>query len=328
MIQTSHYKILAGTHTLNVNLTITNIHQLEIYGAVLPTSVVCDSRVGFAFSNIYKVRIDGLAFVSCARHGMVQGSVTSTRNGYYTTYYGLHLESVQTAEIIDCTFQDSYGSALGVVDSRVVLRGNNSFLNNCWLCSNGRCDGFYLTPICFGGGVFVDSSNLSINGSITFSGNSAWRGGGVNAKNRSNVYIHDNTTFSGNSATLDGGGVTVWDSSKVYISGNTTFSGNLASEHGGGVSAGGSSSVTISGNTTFSGNIAKYNGGGVETRLRCNVYIRENTTFSGNSAGEDGGGVSAQYSRNMYIGGNTTFSGNSAGRDGGGVRAQYVCTGR
>ena len=34
------------------------------------------------------------------------------------------------AEIIDCTYQDSYGSALRVVDSRVVLRDNN-FLNNC-----------------------------------------------------------------------------------------------------------------------------------------------------------------------------------------------------
>ena len=165
-------QFLPGTHTLNVNLTISNIHQLEIHGAVLLTRIVCKSHVGFAISNIYTVRIDGLAFVSCARHGMVQGSSTRTHNGYYTTYYGLHLQSVQTAEINDCTFQDSYGSALGVVDSHVVLR-RNRFFNNCRLCSNGRCDGFYLTPICYGGGVFVDSSNLSINGNITFSGNSA-----------------------------------------------------------------------------------------------------------------------------------------------------------
>ena len=101
-------QFLPGTHSLNVDLAITNIHQLEIHSAVLPTRVVCSSRVGFAFSDIYKVRMDGLVFVSCARSGIVQVSGTSTS----TTYYGLHLQSVQTAEIIDCTFQDSYGSAL------------------------------------------------------------------------------------------------------------------------------------------------------------------------------------------------------------------------
>ena len=54
----------------------------------------------------------------------------------------------QTAEIIDCTFQDSYGSTL----AHVVLRENNSYLNNCRLCSNGSCyDGS--SPTCLGGGV-------------------------------------------------------------------------------------------------------------------------------------------------------------------------------
>ena len=150
-------QFLPGTHTLNVNLAITNIHQMEIHGAVVPTRVVCGSCVGFAFSDIDKVRIDGLVFVSCARSGIVQVSGTSTS----TTYYGLHFQSVQTAEIIDCIFQDSYGSALGVVDSHVVLRGSN-FLNNCRLCSNIRCG--YQSTICYGGGVFVQRSNLTISG--------------------------------------------------------------------------------------------------------------------------------------------------------------------
>ena len=142
------------------------------------------------------------------------------------------------AEIIDCTFQDSYGTALGVVDSRVVLRGNNSFLNNCLLCSSGRCDEYvYQGPSCNGGGVFVQRSNLSITGSSSFSGNSAYHGGGMSAWDSSNVYISGNATFSGNSAIYgDGGGVSARDSSNVYISGNTTFSDNSAID-GGGVSA-------------------------------------------------------------------------------------------
>ena len=131
-------QFLPGNHTLNVNLTISNLHQLEITNAVVPTRVVCDSNVGFTLRDISVVRIEGLAFIGCARSGIVQGPL-----GYlYTTYYGLHFQSVQTAKIIDCIFQDSYGSALGVMDSHVVLRGSR-FLNNCRLCSNGRCGFFY-----------------------------------------------------------------------------------------------------------------------------------------------------------------------------------------
>ena len=332
-------QFLPGNHTLDINLAITDTHKLEIHGALLPTKVFCDFHVGFTFSNIHRVSIDGLAFVACARSPVV-------RFPYRTkTYYGLHLQSVPMAEIIDCTFQDSYGSALGVVDSLVVLRDNN-FINNCLLCSNESCDGYHRGPRCYGGGVFVQRSNLSITGSSSFSGNSASYGGGVSALVSSNVYISGNTTFSGNSA-WDGGGVSAWYSSNVYFSGNTTFGGNSARRYGGGVSARHSSSVTISGNTTFSDNSAgggggvsawdrsnvtisgnttfsdnsaSGGGGGVRAWDRSNVYISGNTTFSGNSA-SGGGGVSAKDSSNVYISGNTTFSGNSASGNGGGVSA-------
>ena len=82
---------------------------------MVPTRVVCNSNVGLTFRNIqFKVRIY-LAFVACARFGEVEVGYSC-----FTSYYGLYLQSVQTAEIIDCTFQGSYGSALGVVDSHVV----------------------------------------------------------------------------------------------------------------------------------------------------------------------------------------------------------------
>ena len=339
-------QFLPGNHTLDINLAITNIHKLEIHGALLPTKVVCNYHVGFTFSNIYRVSIDGLAFVACAARRDLY------IHGTYTTYYGLHLQSVQTAEIIDCTFQDSYGTALGIVDSRVVLRDNN-FINNCLLCSNGRCRGYnYQVTRCYGGGVFARRSILSITGSSSFSGNSALRnGGGVSARDSSNVNISGNTTFSGNSAGFDGGGVSVqvssnvnisgtttfsgnsassgggvsaWQSSNVYISGNTTFRGNSASLYGGGVSAG-SSNVNISGDTTFSGNSARH-GGGVSAWGSSNVNISGDTIFSGNSASHgDGGGVTAIYSSNVYIRGNTTLSGNSAS-DGDGGALCVLCS--
>ena len=314
---------LPGNHTLDINLAITNIHQLKIHGALLPTRVVCDSHVGFAFSNIYRMSIDGLAFVSCARSGY-----RLDPHHIFITYYGLRLQSVPMAEIMDCTFQDSYGTALGILDSHVVLRDNN-FLNNCLLCSNGSCSGYHsyllwnLDTSCNGSGVFVQRSNLSITGSSSFSGNSAYDGGGVSARGRSNVTISGNTTFSGNSARRYGGGVSAIYSSNVNISGNTLFSDNSANYSGGGVNAEFSSNVYISGNTTFSDNSATYrDGGGVSAQSSSNVYISGNTTFSGNSARHgDGGGVSANYSSNVYISGNTTFSGNSASY-GGGVSAE------
>ena len=305
-------QFLPGNHTLDINLAITNIHKLEIHGALLPTKVVCNYHVGFTFSNIYRVSIDGLAFVACAARRDLY------IHGTYTTYYGLHLQSVQTAEIIDCTFQDSYGTALGIVDSCVVLRDNN-FINNCGLCSNGRCS--YWGPTCFGGGVFARRSILSITGSSSFSGNSAYDGGGVSARDSSIVNISGNTTFIGNSAGFHGGGMSVQVSSNVNISGTTTFSGNSASS-GGGVSAWQSSNVNISGNTTFSGNSASLYGGGV-TAGSSNVNISGDTTFSGNSA-RHGGGVSAWGSSNVNISGDTTFSGNSGSHGhGGGVSAIY-----
>ena len=227
---------------------------------------------GFTFSNISRVSIDGLAFIACASASVFRNFNHVTD----TTHYGLHLQSVQAAEIIDCTFQDSYGTALGVVDSHVVLRGNR-FLNNCRLCSNRRCD-YYLgrRPVCYGGGVLLQRSNLNITGSNSLISNSAgFYGGGVSAWDRSNVYINGNTTFIGNSASY-GGGVSAWDSSNVYINGNITFIGNSARDgHGRGVSAWNRSNVDVSGNTTFIGNSAS-DGGGVTAWYISNVDVSGN----------------------------------------------------
>ena len=122
-------QFLPGNHALSVNLTITGIHQLEVHGnsnAEAPTSIVCSSNVGFTFRDIYRKKVDGLTFAYCTRSGVAPYS--HRRNYLVTTYQGLYLQSVQLADISDFTLRDSYGSALGVVGSHVVLRGN-SFLN-------------------------------------------------------------------------------------------------------------------------------------------------------------------------------------------------------
>ena len=75
----SHFKtrtlqFLPGDHALDVNITTQNIQQLEIIGsssAGIPTRVVCSSNVGFAFRDISNVKVNGLAFFSCARLNLI-----------------------------------------------------------------------------------------------------------------------------------------------------------------------------------------------------------------------------------------------------------------
>ena len=305
---------LPGNHTVDVNVTITNIHRLEILGntsAVVPTMVVCSSNVGFTFEDIWLSKINGLAFVLCSRSRMIQAD-----NKHLPVYYGLYLKSIQMVEIISCTFRNSAGSALGVVKSHVILRGNN-FLNNnnnidCWICSHGRC---YWSSTCFGGGIFAVRSNITFTGSSSFIGNSADGGGGIYAATSTNVNISGNMTFLNNSASDYGGGLYAWPSCNVIINANTKFIGNSAGIDGGGVYARFNNNVNIS--VIFIGNSAVMDGGGVYAVSHSNLSFSENTKFIGNSAGRDGGGVYAESDSNLYISG--TFTDNSAGDGGGGV---------
>ena len=78
-------QFLPGNHTSNATLIIANIHRLKLLGnssAVVPTKVLCSSRVGFTFKHISKVKLDGLAFVYCARTYVVQ---VSNGDGSFTT---------------------------------------------------------------------------------------------------------------------------------------------------------------------------------------------------------------------------------------------------
>ena len=259
--------------------------------------------------------MNGLTFVLCSRSRMVQAD-----NKHLLTYYGLYLKSIQMIEIVDCTFKNSTGSALGVVNSHVLLRGNNNFLHNnnnldCWTCSYGRCS---WSPTCFGGGVFAERSNLTFTGSSSFIGNSADGGGGIYAQTSSNVNISGNATFLNNSASDYGGGIYAWPSCNVNIDANTKFIGNSAGIDGGGVYARFNSNMNISG--MFIGNSARMDGGGVFAVSYSNLGFSENTKFIYNSAGRNGGGVYAKSYSNLYISG--TFTDNSASDGGGGVYVQ------
>lgn len=134
---------LPADHNLDMNITITSIQQLNILGnssALMPTRVVC-KHVGFMIRNISEVRIDGLVFISCARRH-IQSSRTfilSPNASMVTLYYGFYLESCLRTQIINRTFQNSFGSVLGLVSSYVILTGKSIFINNCRRCTPWNC---------------------------------------------------------------------------------------------------------------------------------------------------------------------------------------------
>ena len=311
-------QFLPGNHTLVSNLTIANIQYLDILGngtSLTPSRVECSgSNVGIEFRNISEVTVADMTFTSCGRLHTINvniGGMMSARSAYHAVQF----ESIQRIEVTECIFHDSSGTALGILNSSAVFSGNNMFSSNCRRCQNGdECIG------CFGGGIYVEASDVTFSGSTTFDGNLAYGGGGIFACHYSDVSFNGGTTFKGNSARLDGGGIFACHYSYVNFSGNTIFTNNSAIDYGGGICVRDYSSVNFSGNTRFNENSAIESGGGIFAYDNSDASFSGNTTFNENSAVRYGGGIYAWGNSNVSFSGITTFMENSA-EYGGGIYA-------
>jgi uncharacterized repeat protein (TIGR01451 family) len=104
------------------------------------------------------------------------------------------------------------------------------------------------TAVVLGGGMFNDSSTLSIT-ATTFSGNDADEGGGVYNKAGSETLSLTNSTLSGNSATTTGGGIMAKDGDLSLT--NVTLTNN-SSILGSGIDADGGTTSLL--NTIVAGN--------------------------------------------------------------------------
>ena len=196
--------LLPGDHVLSVNFTVENISHFEIRAAQLSpqaknraVKVMCEGFVGIMFRNISHLTMHSLTFDSCGKD-----SVQYISSFEYQTAYGISVYSGEDTNITNCSFQDSIGTALGVFYSSLVLRGSNSFTNNCRRCSNKSC-------ICFGGGIYANTSILHFNGNNTFRDTSAWLGGGIFAY-CSTLAFNGDSSFRNNSVKLNGGGILLW----------------------------------------------------------------------------------------------------------------------
>ena len=321
--------LLPGDHTLSVNFTVENVSEFEIHtssSSPHAVKIICQQLVGFTFRNISHMTLHGLTFTSCSR------GATYTAFGYaILTAYGVSVHSGQDTEIADCSFQDNIGTALGVFYSSLVLRGSNSFSDNCEKCSNNIIAGGMLTTttpsvVNVGGGFIALFSTLNFIGSSTFTNNSADFGGGFFAQD-STLNFTGSSTFTNNSAGLYGGGFYA-GGSILYFAGNSTtqntelysggcsavFTGNRALIHGGALYTE-DSILCFEGCNIFSGNSALYFGGGVYS-TNSTLNFDGNTYFRSNSGHLQGGGVYAQGT-NLYFSGISSFTANTAARGGG-----------
>jgi hypothetical protein len=171
------------------------------------------------------------------------------------------------------------GSGGGAV---VIGSGQRTTIRNCVITGSSAANQ--------GGGIFVETSSLSLIGS-TISGSTAGStGGGIYAEDAAVTVT--GSTLTGNKGT-GGGGIAMVDSSSSGTSSlsidGTTISGNQAtSGRGAGIavySADGPTSVTRS---TVSGNSAAAAGGGLYFGYASSLTVNA-STFARNSASEGGG---------------------------------------
>ena len=126
-------QFLPGNHTLDVNLTITSIQTqyLKISGnttSPTPSTVTCSHNGGFMFRGISEVRVSNMMFISCGsrylEHHQIYASI------YAMFIYTIQFTSVQFIEVINCVFRDSFGTAVGVVNS--TMEEEYSYIAVTW----------------------------------------------------------------------------------------------------------------------------------------------------------------------------------------------------
>ena len=228
--------------------------------------------------------------------------------------------------------QGSNLSASTVLDGFTITRGNSNG-------SSGHGGGIYLTSssptlanliitnnlaISNGGGMYVISTNTLPEPSysrpsltdVTFSSNTAARGGGLYTQNASPTLTR--VVFSNNTATSGAGGgmnnqtLTLSDAPSLPSLTDVTFNNNTANGGGGMYNSNASS---ILNRVTFYGNVANRRGGGMLNE-NANPTLT-NVTFYGNISNESVGGVPWGGGGMMNVTSsptlnNVTFSGNNS----------------
>ena len=305
---------LPGDHTLNMNITAASIIRLTMCGessSGYVARVVCSGSVGLSFSSMVDFKIHSLTFASCGR---------SFGNPKFKAT--LLLKSIESAELVNCSFHDNVGTALIVYDTNITLAENSEFTHNH--CNH---EGFIPNSACIGGGgITAVDSNLTFTGNTTFIGNDGSASTGINVTNYSlssagSVHFinHTNTGDTQHHA-----GAILALTSSLSFTGTSNFINNAAHRgSGGAIYAYNNTSLSFNGTSNFIDNsIDNGNGGAIYALYNVSLSFTGANNFINNSAGQ-GGAIFAIVNVEMSFTGNSSFINNSAAVAGGAIQAAF-----
>ena len=314
---------LPGDHTLDMNITVANISRLTMCGesssGYVPT-VVCNGPVGLSFTSMDDFKIHSLTFTSCGRS-------FDSPNG---SKYAILLESIEYAELVNCSFHGNLGTALAVYHSSTTLAENNEFTHN-------RCNREGLIPnTCFGGrGITALHSNLTLIGNTTFLRNHATFGSaGIHVTNCSlsstgSIHFINNSITSlpysrlcysaaiwasASSLNITGTSNFISSNGKTICARNNTslsFTGtsNFISSNGQAICARNNTSLSFTGTSNF----ISSNGKAICARYNTSLSFTGTSNFINNSDGcNAGGAIYGDYNTSLSFNGTSNFINNSA----------------
>ena len=333
---------LPGDHTLDMNITVANISSLTMCGessSGYVATVVCNGPVGLSFTSMDDFKIHSLTFTSCGRS-------FDSPNG---SKYAILLESIEYAELVNCSFHGNLGTALAVYHSSTTLAENNEFTHN-------RCNREGLMPnTCFGGrGITALHSNLTLIGNTTFSQNLATFGSaGIHVTNCSlsstgSIHFINNSitslpytticysaaiwasasslniTGTSNFISSNGKAICARNNTSLSFTGTSNFiNHSIGYDAGGAIHAEHSTSLSFTGTSNFINNSA-YNGGAIFVTFNISLNFTGTSNFINNSAVHDSGGaIFAGDNASLSINGTSNFINNSAHAAGGAIYAVY-----
>ena len=292
---------LPGDHTLDTNIKVANITRFTMCKASYlgnKATIVHNTSVGFSFTSVAEFKVYFLAFTSYSwNDGMLPGG-----------NYALHLQSIQNAELVNCSFHDNIGTALEVIDTNIILSGNTDFTHN-------HCE----STSCVGSGVVVLRSNVTFTGNITFLENFAkLYGGGICISNNSALSFSGIINFIKNSAGYGGGAICALGTNVLSINGTSNFTGNSATNYGGGILLSSNSALRFVGTTNFINNSAHV-AGAIFTSYNVQLSFYGISNFINNSADSFGGAIFTSHNAMLSFNGISNFINNSATDCGGAI---------
>ena len=301
---------LPGDHTLSMNITAANISSLTMRGessSGYVARVVCNGSVGFSFTSMVDFKIHSLTFTSCGR---------SFDNSKFKAT--LLLQSIENAELVNCSFHDNVGTALIVYDTNITLAENSEFTHN-----HCNCEGFIPNTACIGGGgITAVDSNLTFTGNTTFIGNDGSASTGINVTNcslSSTGSIHFiNYTNTGDTQHPTGA---IWAlASSFSFTGTSNFINN--SGCCGAIYAYNNTLLSFNGTSNFIDN-SVYNGndGVISASFNVSLSFTGTSNFINNSASQ--GAIFASYNVSLNFIGANNFINNTSFSLGGVISALH-----